>query len=63
MGNAEIYSLINIPHDVVAGICIVKEAGGKVTDGDGNPWSINSETILATNGIIHEQILKLIQKH
>ncbi|MEK7651779.1 MAG: inositol monophosphatase family protein [Patescibacteria group bacterium] len=61
MGNAEIYSLINIPHDVVAGVCIVREAGGKVTDGSGKPWAIHSDTILATNGIVHDQVLKLIQ--
>ena len=63
MGDAEIYSLINIPHDVVAGVCIVKEAGGKITDGDGKPWTIHSDTILATNGIVHDQVLKLTRKN
>jgi myo-inositol-1(or 4)-monophosphatase len=57
MGDAEIYYLTNVPHDVVAGICIVREAGGKVTDGLGNPWLIDSKNILATNGLIHEEII------
>jgi myo-inositol-1(or 4)-monophosphatase len=63
MGDAEIYYLTNVPHDVIAGICIVREAGGKVTDGLGNPWSIDSKNILVTNGLIHKEIIKdLIKK-
>ena len=62
MGDAEIYYLINISHDVVAGICLVNEAGGKVTDEQGNPWKIDSKMILATNALIHEQILELLEK-
>lgn len=61
MGDAEIYYLTNVPHDVVAGVCIVREAGGTVTDGLGNPWAINSKHILATNGADHEEILKILK--
>lgn len=57
-GNAEVYSLVNVPHDVVAGIVLVTEAGGKVTDFEGNDWNPNSKEIIATNGIVHDQILK-----
>jgi myo-inositol-1(or 4)-monophosphatase len=57
MGDAEIYYLTNVPHDVVAGVCIVQEAGGRVTDGLGAPWTINSKNILATNGLVHEEII------
>jgi len=56
-GDAEIYYLANVPHDVIAGVCIVREAGGKITDGLGNPWSIDSKDILATNGLVHEEIV------
>ncbi len=62
-GNAEIYSLINVPHDVAAGVVIVREAGGKVTDFDGSEWTLNSKGIVATNGIIHEEVLKLRDTH
>lgn len=63
MGDAEIYYLANVPHDVIAGICIVREAGGVVTDGLGNPWSIDSKTILATNGLIHKEIINDIKEN
>lgn len=50
------------PHawDIAAGCLLVEEAGGKVTDFEGKPWSIDSKDILATNGKIHEEILKII---
>lgn len=61
MGDAEIYYLVNSPHDVVAGVCIVREAGGRVTDQDGAPWKLDSKMILATNGTVHDQALHLIR--
>lgn len=61
MGDAEIYYLINIPYDVVAGICLVNEAGGKVTDEHGNPWKLDSKMILATNTLIHDQVLGILK--
>ncbi|MBD2300421.1 inositol monophosphatase family protein [Nostoc sp. FACHB-190] len=42
------------PWDIVAGIILLQEAGGKVTAYDGSPLQINSGRILATNGYIHE---------
>lgn len=62
MGDAEIYLLTSIPHDVVAGVVIVEEAGGKVTDFEGNPWTIHSKNILVTNKNIHEEVVELIKK-
>lgn len=50
------------PWDVAAGSLIVTEAGGKVTDFRGQPYSIYSEEILASNGLIHEQMLQVIQE-
>ena len=44
------------PWDVVAGVILVEEAGGKVTAYDGSPWQVESGRILATNGIIHSNI-------
>ena len=41
------------PWDVVAGIVILEEAGGKVTAYDGSKLELNSGRILATNGQIH----------
>ena len=60
MGDAEIYYLTNVPHDVAAGICIVKEAGGQVSDESGKSWKINSKDILVTNGKVHDEVLGLL---
>ncbi len=42
--------------DIVAGIVIVEEAGGKVTAYDGSSLNIASGRILATNGLIHSEL-------
>lgn len=47
------------PWDVAAGVLLVKEAGGKVTDSDGSDWDLKSRDMIATNGKIHNQILKV----
>lgn len=44
------------PWDMAAGIVIVKEAGGQVSDYDGSLIKLDSGRILATNGLLHEAI-------
>lgn len=44
------------PWDTAAGIILVKEAGGKITNFDGKPFKCKYRTILATNGIIHQDL-------
>jgi myo-inositol-1(or 4)-monophosphatase len=46
--------------DSAAGFLIVEEAGGKVTDFNGNAYSPYQPRILATNGKIHDQLLSSI---
>ncbi|MBO9620451.1 MAG: inositol monophosphatase [Niabella sp.] len=46
--------------DSAAGYLIVEEAGGKVTDFKGDRYSPYQHRILATNGLIHEQMLDVI---
>lgn len=48
------------PWDVAAGTLIVLEAGGKVTDFSGNPIDIYKDEILASNGLIHDEMLKVL---
>jgi len=48
------------PWDVAAGSLIVEEAGGKVTDFQGNPFTVQSKQIVASNGVIHDAILRAI---
>lgn len=49
--------------DIAAVSLIVEEAGGKVTDIHGSPLSVNSTTIIATNGLIHDQIVDYFSDH
>jgi histidinol-phosphatase len=46
--------------DIAAVSLIVKEAGGRVTDIYGNPLSLRSTSIIASNGLIHDEILSII---
>lgn len=48
--------------DVAAGSLIVKEAGGKVTDYYGKDNYLFGKTIVASNGKIHKQMLKIIKE-
>ena len=45
------------PWDTAAGVLIVQEAGGKVTRFDGAPFRLDSREVLATNGLIHDEVL------
>lgn len=48
------------PWDVAAGSLIVAEAGGRVTDFAGHPYSIYSDKILASNGLVHEAMIAVL---
>ena len=45
--------------DTAAGVLLIEEAGGKVTDFAGNPYQLGGPVILATNGLIHEEMRAL----
>jgi myo-inositol-1(or 4)-monophosphatase len=46
------------PWDTAAGVLIVEEAGGKVTRFDGSPFELNSRETLASNGLLHGELLR-----
>jgi myo-inositol-1(or 4)-monophosphatase len=48
------------PWDLAAGALIVEEAGGKVTKIDGKPWNVKAQALLASNGFLHEELLKIL---
>ena len=50
------------PWDTAAGVLIVEEAGGKVSDFTGGEFQIASRETLATNGLIHEALLHEFQE-
>ena len=49
------------PWDTAAGILLVEEAGGRVTDFSGNAFRLDSREILASNGLIHAELVGLFE--
>jgi len=45
------------PWDTAAGVLIVQESGGTVTRFDGTPFRLDSHEVLASNGLIHAELL------
>ena len=41
---------------------MVEEAGGKVSSFDGSPFQINSNETMASNGLLHEQLVGEFQE-
>jgi myo-inositol-1(or 4)-monophosphatase len=50
------------PWDTAAGVLIVEEAGGRVTDFSGGRFQLNSRETLASNGLIHETLIEEFQQ-
>ncbi len=50
------------PWDVGAGALIVREAGGYVTSIDGNDDFLSADTILVSNNLLHEQMLRVLKE-
>ncbi len=50
------------PWDVAAGIVILKEAGGKITDFFGGKDFLFGKTIVASNKVLHKDILKVLNE-
>ncbi|HAO45574.1 MAG TPA: inositol monophosphatase family protein [Ferruginibacter sp.] len=48
------------PWDTAAGYLIVEEAGGKVTDMNGDKYSPYQKKLVATNGVIHDELIEVI---
>ncbi len=53
------------PWDVCAGLLLVQEAGGTVTDFDGEAWKdwrVMGKRTLATNGRVHREMLSILRR-
>jgi myo-inositol-1(or 4)-monophosphatase len=50
------------PWDMAAGVVILREAGGMVTDFKGAAHSIYGQELVASNGQIHQAMLDLLQE-
>ena len=49
------------PWDTAAASLMVEEAGGVISDITGDKWHLQSPAILASNGLIHEQMIRILQ--
>ena len=47
--------------DIAAGLILIEEAGGRVTDFRGAPLSIYTPKVLATNGLVHEAMMGVLR--
>src|SRR5436309_3397209 len=45
------------PWDTAAGVLLVQEAGGRVTNFSAGPFSIDSREVLASNTLLHEELI------
>ena len=50
------------PWDTAAGVLMVEEAGGQVTDFSGGAFQRDSRETMATNGLVHDALLKEFQE-
>lgn len=48
------------PWDTSAGVVLVREAGGLVTRFDNSPFRLDSREVLASNGVIHQELMDLM---
>ncbi|HUO60985.1 MAG TPA: inositol monophosphatase family protein [Candidatus Acidoferrales bacterium] len=46
------------PWDTIAGVVLVREAGGTVTRFDGTPFRLDSREVLASNGLLHAELMQ-----
>lgn len=51
------------PWDMTAAVIIIREAGGKVTNLEGENWNLQHQSILAANPILHGKILDFLRTH
>jgi len=49
------------PWDTAAGVLLVEEAGGRVTDFSGGKFKLDSREVLASNGLIHDELVGLFE--
>jgi myo-inositol-1(or 4)-monophosphatase len=45
--------------DTAAGVILVEEAGGKISDMQGQPYMLGGPSILASNGLIHDEMVRV----
>jgi myo-inositol-1(or 4)-monophosphatase len=49
------------PWDTAAGFLLIEEAGGRISDFAGGPFRLDSEEVLGSNGLIHDELVGLFK--
>jgi myo-inositol-1(or 4)-monophosphatase len=61
-GRAEaLVTSVGHPEDVAAGILLVREAGGRVTNWAGEATDVDSNDFIVSNGVVHDHIVGLLK--
>ncbi|KAI8465853.1 MAG: hypothetical protein J3K34DRAFT_371206 [Monoraphidium minutum] len=61
-GTIDAYTQFNLkPWDVAAGVCILEEAGGRVSTADGLAYSVFDRSLLATNDALYAPLLAKLE--
>lgn len=61
-GRYDAYWEFNLnPWDTSAGVLLVREAGGMVTRFDGSPFRLQSDEVLASNRMLHGEMLQVFE--
>ena len=47
------------PWDTAAGVLLVQEAGGRISDLEGHPYGLGGRSLLASNGLLHQEMTQL----
>ena len=50
-------------HDVAAGLLLIREAGGRVSDHEGRDYVPGGPELVASNGLIHDELIDLIARY
>lgn len=48
--------------DIAGGLQLIEFSGGKITDENGCPYTTETEIYVASNGLIHDQLLEVFQR-
>lgn len=51
-----------LPWDMAAGVLIAEEAGAKVTDTEGTPWSTTTKSLVVANPTLHAAMLDVLAR-
>jgi myo-inositol-1(or 4)-monophosphatase len=63
MGRLDAYWELRLkPWDSAAGALLVGEAGGRLSDWRGDPWTPWADRLLASNGHIHDEIIQALHR-